>query len=420
MYGLFASPLTKLSTSFLATTARMLSSDVKPNIYSRKYIELAQSIAIAEARRTSATSFGRKYLVSTPFVSLKRFLDASTPTTKTHPLTHEESEALHRWEMQRYISFMDSISARIGSPDASSWELNLAQTYQNTQQALRLITSKSSESAELVLLVKKGILLSPDERCLFVNHAVQYNDPSLLESISEQIKSTNPSVDLIRYWTDTRGTRDTKGKQMALLGPIVKAGAYHVLDFFVAKGFDVTVSNEVFTLLHNLAIVLSHENHLITLEHMLKAGALVNAVDLDWHYSALLRVITLCKKPEIALKAVQLLLEYGADPDLCDTGDRSETALHKAVQINDFNIALYLLDNGYHKVDVNALNSEGCNAAHILFQKEAKVNVLLLQQLINHGIDVKIQDGNGLSVIDYLEESGLTEQVVLPSTSLSL
>ena len=81
---------------------------------------------------------------------------------------------------------------------------------------------------------------------------------------------------------------------------------------------------------------------------------------------------------------------------------------------------MYLLDNDYHKVDVNALNSEGCNAAHILFRKEAKVNVLLLQQLINHGIDVKIQDGNGLSVIDYLEESGLTEQVVLPSTSLSL
>lgn len=420
MYRLFALPLTKLPASSLTSAARVLSTDGIPTKYSRIYVDLAQKIAITEARYTLATPPLRKYVARTSFASLKRFVDTSTPSASTHSLTAEESEALHHWEMQRYISFMDSINARFGAADQSLWEIKLAQTYNNTQEALRLLTSLSGESLELLQLIRKGILLSPDERDLFVDHAVRTNDPSLLECISEQITKTNPSVDLVRYWSDIRGSRDKKEKQMALLGPIVKAGAYHVLDFFVAKGCDVTVSYEPFTLLHNLALVLSHEDHLITLEHILKAGAPVNAVDSAWHYSALLRVITLCKEPKIALKAVKILLAHGADPDLRDTGDRNETALHKAVHINDLSIALYLLDNEYHKVDVNALNREGCNAAHLLFHSKTKVNVTLLQQLLDHGIDVNIPDGNGLSVIDYIEERGLTEQVVLPSHSLSL
>ena len=449
MYRLFQStvrrPLFQSSTSPLPLLSRSLSSDHKlPKLEDLErlgpLLESLTNNTFAGADRTSselpkASKPPRTLSDTLLSPHLEKLIGnrsvVAAKASSTLSLSPEESKALYAWGMGRNIGLTGYIAKRLGISPAS-WEAELASLRKNTDDfmhlrftSLRLLEEATdAQLAEATTLVKKGVIFDRYEREALVRDAMEGNDPSLLAIITSQLRVSDlsfdpitycPSFDPFSYWAEPRGSRGREEMQMDLLEPIVKQGAYNTLAFFINEGFDVTLNSHTFTLLHQLANRISHEGHLQPLKYLIKAGAPVNAVDFDWHYSALLRVIDLCEIPELAYKAVKILIENGANPNLTDNWQK--TALHSAATSNHFEIAVYLLENPHTRVNLHAVNSEGCHAAHLLVRTTSSVNIPFLQYLINQGIDVTLPDNKGKSVIDYLDERGLLDEVHISKPS---
>ncbi len=310
--------------------------------------------------------------------------------------------SLRRWEAARRKPLLE-YTAKLPGISAHEYESNLLNLQRNTQHFIGLTKEIGIVPVETAAtLLKQGVVFDESDREAIINHAIHFNNRTLLDMISNQLKETDPSIDLLRYWVD-----ENKG----IIDPIIRKAADNVCAFFIGLKYDITRPQYYFTPLHALANIISTKNHLRILEQFITAGADINALDgTRNYYPPLLRAIRLCKKPEIALKAVQIFLANGADPNLIDRGDRYDTALHKAAKVDNLEIAAYLLENPYKKVELNAINKMGRNAAHIL-AREFAPNVKFLQYLIDAGIDTTVKDTEGCSVIDYLVHRKMLDQV---------
>jgi len=100
------------------------------------------------------------------------------------------------------------------------------------------------------------------------------------------------------------------------------------------------------------------------------------------------------------LKAVQVLIERGADINLASKG---KTPLINAVAKNDLRILHFLINND---VDLGATVKKG-NTALIFASRAGKLDCV--KMLVEHGADVEYKNTNGLSALDYANMANYPE-----------
>jgi len=100
------------------------------------------------------------------------------------------------------------------------------------------------------------------------------------------------------------------------------------------------------------------------------------------------------------MKAVQLLIDRGADVNLSSKG---KTPLINAVIKNDMRILHYLLNSG---ADMDATVNKG-NTALILASKTGRLDCV--RMLVEHGADVEYNNTKGLTALDYANMANYPE-----------
>lgn len=100
------------------------------------------------------------------------------------------------------------------------------------------------------------------------------------------------------------------------------------------------------------------------------------------------------------MKAVQLLIERGADINLSSKG---KTPLINAVIKNDMRMLHFLLNSG---ADMSATVNKG-NTALILASKSGRIDCV--RMLVEHGADVEYKNTKGLTALDYANMANYVE-----------
>ena len=112
------------------------------------------------------------------------------------------------------------------------------------------------------------------------------------------------------------------------------------------------------------------------------------------------------------LRAAQLLLEFGADPDLRSRNTLDNIPLHAAVAGNHLELVKLLL---VREININSRQHGGWTALHGASQNG---NLEMVRYLIAHGAEINLANDNGitalnlaisgnhLEIIDYLKNNG--------------
>lgn len=317
--------------------------------------------------------------------------------------------------VQEANSNMLEANAKLQAAEAQMM-VKVKKLYENTMVFMKLLTTKDFFSipqclSEAARLLDKGVIFDEDSRKKIIMHALKFNNAGILKLITDYQLKTNDSFNPFDYWTEKN--------PKVILSIFENGHGLNVLQFFINHGYNVNVpcyNTLLWTPLLELGNHITHEGHLVLLDFLLRTGVEVNAIDSDFQYSALTRVIHFCyyRNPKIAFEAVKLLLQYGADPNLSD-------AWHHAVFQGYHELTHYLLTADYpKKADLNLKNENGCNAAHIVLRKKNKSHhdLQMMQLLIKMGIDTSAKDNDGLSVTDYLSREMLTKTMQFGPRSL--
>jgi uncharacterized protein len=130
-----------------------------------------------------------------------------------------------------------------------------------------------------------------------------------------------------------------------------------------------------------------------TVQQLLDKGATVNAKN-KFEMTPLINAVSRPYSSGNAIETVKLLVKNGADVNF--KTKEGWTALHGAVQGEQTEAALYLIENG---VEVDPKYTS--NGQTPLMMAVAKYNKVLVQALIAKSADVNARDNNGMSVLQY-------------------
>jgi hypothetical protein len=251
--------------------------------------------------------------------------------------------------------------------------------------------------------------------------SMRKNNAELMYLISYHLRRANPKINLLDCWLSIFDT--FFGKNPDALIPILRDnGASEVLKYFLYIGghcfsyIDPDYTS-TFELRPRQAY---HEGHLEILEILLKEHVVAQSIigpDKDSKRVPLHQIMSSCKNEKILLRAVNLFLRNGTDPN--DKDEFGNNALHEAARHGHARVAHYLLHNPYTKIqNINEKNGDGDNAACVLL-KTKRENIKFLQFLIDHGIDTNRINKAGLSFslddsnnFDFFDEDQIKNRLV--------
>ncbi|KAJ3642022.1 hypothetical protein Zmor_028486 [Zophobas morio] len=170
----------------------------------------------------------------------------------------------------------------------------------------------------------------------------------------------------------------------------------NVVKLLIEKGIDVNVQDGN----GKTALLLAGENGVYeTAEMLLNSGASLNIVDNDkmnaLHYAS--------QSWKDNRDVIKLMIEKGIDVNVQD--GNGKTALQLACKNGDYGIAKKLLNSG---ASINNVDKDKMNALHYA-SESSKDNRDVIKLLIEKGIDVNVQNGNGKTALQLACKSGVYE-----------
>ncbi|XP_063901840.1 uncharacterized protein LOC135121443 [Zophobas morio] len=236
---------------------------------------------------------------------------------------------------------------------------------------------------------------------LFLDNGFNINAPVKFKITALQLASKHGDYEMTKILLDFGASIDVADKEKN--NPLHYASEscqYNrdIIKLFIEKGIDINAQNGTGTTALQIAC---RKGDYDVVEMLLNAGASINMADENnknaFHYASV--------SWEDNRDVIKLLVEKGIDVNAQNRN--GTTALQLAGRERDYEIAEMLLNAG---ASINMVNKDNENALHCASESR-KDNRNIIKLLIEQGMDVNAQNGNGTTALQLACLQGVDENV---------